>query len=222
MPRRKTPENCIFLLHPTRRKIYQIICENPGNYFYRLMQQENEEISSATLLYHLSKLEEAGLIKSEKIDGKRIYFPKNLRSKKMERAYMLLKNENAQAIFLYILNHGRSYQNEIAKELGLHHDTIRHHIVRLVDAEMLVNNKEGRRVFYSMGEFGTQILEGSMNLFSEAYIRFIISKLADNCHFPEIISRSKDKIEIRVVCPHEDDIYLSLDISGWSIDGVEP
>ena len=131
---------------------------------------------------------------------------------------MLLKNENAQAMFLMILNSGKCFQNEIAKELGLHHDTIRHHALRLLDAELISKERDGRRVFYSIGEFGKQILEGSMNLFSEAYIRFIISNLADHCHFPEIVSRTKDKLEIRVVCPHEDDIFLSLDISGWSID----
>ena len=147
-----------------------------------------------------------------------MYFPKNLRSKEVERAYMLLKNNNAQKIFLYILNHGKAFQNEIAKVIGIHHDSVRHHAVRLEDAKMINKEREGRRVFYSIGDLGNQILEGSMNLFSEAYVRFIISKLADNCHFPEIVSRTKEKLDIRVVCPYEDDIFLSIDISGWGIE----
>ena len=69
------------------------------------MKHGTEPISSATLLYHLGKLEEDGLIKSDKIDGKRIFFPRNLRTKELERAYMLLKNENALKIFHYILDH---------------------------------------------------------------------------------------------------------------------
>ncbi len=215
---RRNSEDKIFLLHPTRRKIYKIICENPGTYFYRLMQHGDEGISSATLLYHLSKLEEDELIHSAKIDGKRIYFPKNLRDFETERAYMLLKNDNARKIFLYILNHEGCFQNEIARELNIHHDTVRHHVAKLVDSEMIVKEKEGRQIHFKIGRLGKEILKGSMVIFSEAYIRFIISKLADDCHFPEIVERTNERIVIRVVCPNEDDIELNIDISGWAIE----
>lgn len=223
MPKRNRPENTIFLLHPTRRYIYKIICENPGTYFYRLMKHGTAPISSATLLYHLGKLEEDGLIKSDKIDGKRIFFPRNLRTKELERAYMLLKNKNALKIFHYILDHDieQCFQNEIARQLDLHHDTIRHHATRLADAELIIKEKRGKHNFFSIGRLGDEILEGSMKVFSEAYIRFIISKFADYCHFPEIISRTRDQLTIRVVCPHEDDIILTLDISGWTLEGME-
>lgn len=185
------------------------------------MQHGEEGISSATLLYHLSKLEEDNLIDSAKIDGKRIFYPKNLRDFETERAFMILKNENAREIFLYILNHENCFQNEIAREMNLHHDTVRHHISKLADAEMVEKHKEGRQVHFKIGRLGKEILEGSMILFSEAYIRFIISKLADDCHFPEIIERTHDRIRIRVVCPQEDDIELSIDISGWTIEEAE-
>ena len=65
------------------------------------------------------------------------------------------------------------------------------------------------------------MLEGSMNLFSETYIRFILSKLADECHFPEILNRTKDELKIRINCPGEDDIILTLNISNWVLDVEE-
>ncbi len=218
MPRHHNADDKIFLLHPTRRTIYKIICENPGTYFYKLMTQGNEKISSATLLYHLTKLVDDGLIKSDKIDGKRLFFPKNLRTAEMERAYMLLKNKNGLNIFLYVLNHDNCFQNEIARELNIHHDSVRHHILRLVDAEMINKVKVGKRVHFQIGRLGQELLEGSLTLFSEAYIRFIISKLADDCHFPEIIKRTSEQLQIRVVCPNEDDIELTIDISNWSTE----
>lgn len=221
MPRRHDADDKLFLLHPTRRTIYKIICENPGTYFYKLMTQGNEKISSATLLYHLSKLEDDGIIKSDKIDGKRLFFPKNLRTKEMERAYMLLKNDNALKIFLYVLNHENCFQNEIARELNIHHDSVRHHVLRLVDAEIITKDKRGKRVHFMIGRLGQELLEGSLTVFSEAYIRFIISKLADDCHFPEIIDRTSEQLKIRVVCPNEDDIELTIDISNWSTDLLE-
>ena len=220
-PRRHHSDNKLFLLHPTRRTIYKIICENPGTYFYKLMSQGDEKISSATLLYHLTKLEEDGIIKSDKIDGKRLFFPKNLRTKEMERAYMLIKNRNALLIFLYILNHADCFQNEIARELNIHHDSVRHHAVRLADAELIDKERKGKRVHFRIGRLGNEILQGSLTVFSEAYIRFIVSKLADDCHFPEIIDRTAEQLTIRVVCPNEDDIELTIDISNWSTDLLE-
>ncbi|MCP4760760.1 MAG: winged helix-turn-helix transcriptional regulator, partial [archaeon] len=72
----------LFLLHPTRWRIYKIICESPGTYFYKLMSElpkYSDKVSSATLIYHLKKLNEAQLLETAKMDGKRIYFPKELR-----------------------------------------------------------------------------------------------------------------------------------------------
>jgi DNA-binding transcriptional ArsR family regulator len=211
----------LFLLHPTRRSIYKLIAEQPGTYFYRLMSEipkYDKKISSATLLYHLAKLEEAGLIATEKIDGKRIYFPKNLRNPELERAYAILKNDNASKIFIYILNNDGCFQNELARALDVHHDTIRFHTEKLADAELIERKKDGKLVKFSIGSVGKAILEGSMSLFSEAYIRLLLDSLSDECHFPEILSRTKEKLIIRVNCPGEDDITMDIDLSNWTID----
>jgi DNA-binding transcriptional ArsR family regulator len=221
MPQSSINLEKLFLLHPMRRNIYKIICESPGTYFYRLMSEipkYDKRISSATLIYHLSKLEEDGLITSEKIDGKRIYFPKNLRTKELERAFMLLKNDNASKMFVFILNNDGCYQNELARVLDVHHDTIRYHTERLEAAELITKEKDGKLVKFHIGRVGLEILNGSMNIFSEAYIRFILSKLADDCHFPEIISRTQDELVIRINCPGDDDITLTLNISNWTMD----
>ncbi len=180
--------------------------------------KEDKKISSSTLLYHLGKLEEEKLIQSEKIDGKRIYFPKNLRNKEIERAFAILMNDNAKKIFLFVLNNKNSFQSQIARAINVHHDTVRHHAEKMEDAGILNKISHNKKVTYDVGPLAEKILEGSMSAFSETYIRFIISKLADDCHFPEIIEQSRNRLVIRVVCPREDDIELSIDISGWEIE----
>ena len=223
MPQLSLQIKFFFSIRPVGN-IYKIICETPGTYFYRLMSEipkYDKKISSATLIYHLSKLEEDGLITSEKIDGKRIFFPKNLRNMELERAFMLLKNENCLKIFSYVLNNDGVFQNELARELNVHHDTIRYHVDRLEDAELIEKEKEGKLIKFHIGKLGQAMLEGSMNLFSETYIRFILSKLADECHFPEILNRTKDELKIRINCPGEDDIILTLNISNWVLDVEE-
>jgi DNA-binding transcriptional ArsR family regulator len=214
--------NKLFLLHPTRRTIYKIICENPGTYFYRLINEVSnidKKISTATLIYHLKKLEETDLISSDKIDGKRIYFPNNLRNAQMERAYTLLKNKNALKIFLLILNNNGVYknQNEIARALNVHHDTVRYHTNRLEEAGLIQKTKDGKLVAFEIGELGKELLNGSSKVFTQGYIRFLINKLADSCHFPEIIEQTREKLTIRIVCKDEEDIILTLDLTGWDV-----
>ncbi|MHA1339225.1 MAG: winged helix-turn-helix transcriptional regulator [Promethearchaeota archaeon] len=203
----------LILIHPTRLQIYKIICESPGTYFYRLMfelPKYTEKISSATLIYHLKKLSEEKLIETTKIDGKRIYFPINLRNFEIERAYMLLKNENARNIFKYILNHDNAFQNEIARSLNLHHDTVYYHTQHLCDAGLIKKEKEGKFIRFHIGEIGKKLLDGSLNVITEEYIQFILSKLEDHCHFPEVLEKTSNYVKIRVVCPNEDDIEIEI------------
>jgi len=203
----------LILIHPTRLQIYKIICESPGTYFYRLMSalpNYVEKISSATLIYHLQKLSEEKLIDTTKIDGKRIYFPINLRDSEIERAYMLLNNENAKKIFLYVVNKDNAFQNEIARALNLHHDTIYYHIQHLCDAGLIEKEKEGKFARFHIGQIGKKLLEGSLNVITEEYIHFILSKLEDHCHFPEVLEKTKTHVKIRVVCPNEDDIEIEI------------
>ena len=217
----KKPQK-MFLLHPTRWNIYKILCESPGTYFYQLMSElpkYSEKVSSATLIYHLKKLTEKNLIQTAKIDGKRIYYPNNLRDVEAERAYMLLKNDNARKIFQYILNKGneKPFQNEIARELDVHHDTIYYHTQHLCDAGLIEKEKEGKFIKFSIGELGKKLLEGSLNVMTAEYIQFIMTHLADSCHFPEIIEQDESKVIIRVVCPDEDDIELSISLEEFDI-----
>jgi DNA-binding transcriptional ArsR family regulator len=204
-------ENKLYLLHPTRWQIYKIISENPGTYFYKLMSElpkYSDKVSSATI----------------KVDGKRIYVPKNLRDLEAERAYMLLQNENARSIFLYVLNHDKPFQNEIARELNVHHDTIYYHTQRLMDAGLIESEKEGKFIRFKIGAVGNSLLEGSLNIISDEYVRFVLSQLADVCHFPELISKTNNSLVIRIVCPDQDDITLEIKLADYnftSIPGAE-
>ncbi|MHA1871660.1 MAG: winged helix-turn-helix transcriptional regulator [Promethearchaeota archaeon] len=217
-------EDSLFLLQPTRWQIYKVICETPGAYFYKLMNElpkYSEKISSATLIYHLKKLNERNLIDTAKINGKRIFFPRNLRNIDAERAYMLLQNENAKKIFEYVVNHENAFQNEIARELNVHHDTVNHHIRHLVDAGLLVKEKRGKFIYFKIGPIGIKLLNGSLNIMTEEYVRFILEYLSDSCHFPEVISKTPTSLTIRVVCPDEDDIELTITLSEIKLSIIE-
>jgi DNA-binding transcriptional ArsR family regulator len=217
MPKRQKRK--VFLLHPTRREIYKAICELPGIYFYNLINEladsERASLSFGTLSHHLRKLEESGLIASTKIDGKRVYYPKRLRDPEIERTFTLLRNENARKIFLYIVNNENCYQNEIARALGLHHDTVSYHAEKLAEEFLIEKEKDSKVVKFTVGERGKQLLQGSLNLITAQYVHFLETKIKEGCLTPQVIEQTPTSVTIRISCPREDDIEFSINLKDW-------
>jgi DNA-binding transcriptional ArsR family regulator len=202
------------LMHPLRRNIYKLICESPGAYFFELAS----ELSAphGTLSWHLKMLGKAGLIQSMKFGGKRIYYPKVLRSAQVESAYVALKSKTARKIFAYILNNEGAHQLEIAESLRVHHDTTRWHASKLRKAGLIDIMREGRRVRYYIGEMGQKLIEGSLNLITESFIKFLFEKLEEDCLHPEVVEKDKNHVTLRIQCPRSQDIELAINLGTWS------
>ncbi len=153
------------------------------------------KLSSATVIYHLKKLSEEKLLKTEKVDGKRIYYPTGLRNVEIERIFMLLQNENARLIFQFIINNDKPFQNEIARELQVHHDTINYHTTHLIDAGLIEKEKEGKFTRFKIAELGQELINGSLNIITEQYVNYIFEKLSSSCHFPENHRKNAESLE---------------------------
>ncbi len=207
-------------MHPLRREIYKLICESPGAYFFKIAG--DLDTPHGTLSWHLRMLEKAGLIATLKFGGKRCYYPKILRTEEAEKAFVALNSDKAREIFSYIMENEGTYQQEVADELNVHHDTVRWHVKRLKDAELIYSEHDGRRLKYYIDTIGKKLIEGSLNLISERYLRFLIDRLEEGCLSPTIIETTKDRIVIRLECPGVEDCILELDLSKWKfIDGRE-
>lgn len=200
-------------MHPLRRSIYQLVCETPGAYFYEIVSAL--ATPQGTLSWHLRMLEKDGLIKSTKFGGKRLFFPKMLRSESAEKAYAILKNNTAAKVFDHIVNNPGCYQTEIAEKLNIHHDTVRHHITRLAEANLIDIIRDGRTVKYFPGDLGKELINGSLNVLSERYIRFLFDKLEEGCMTPEIVDRDLHSISLRIECPNSEDISLKIELGPW-------
>lgn len=213
-------------MHPMRREIYQLVCETPGSYFYEIVSAL--AAPQGTLSWHLRMLEKDGLIKSAKFGGKRLFFPKMLRSESAEKAFAILKNDTAAKVFDHIINNPGCYQTEIADKIGIHHDTVRHHITRLAEADLIEIIRDGRTVKYFPGELGKELINGSLNVLSERYIGFLLDKLEEGCMTPEVVERDMHSISLRIECPNSEDIYMKIELGPWEtrttdeeIDGNE-
>ena len=202
------------LLHPFRRDLYQVLCENPGTYLLELV--ELLESPLGTLTWHLRILEREGLVKSIKFAGKRLYYPKMLRSREAEMAYLTMRSETAQKIFAFIVNNPGCYQEQMAETLGVHHDTVRWHVSRMEEVGLVRVEKDGRKKKHFLHDLGMALMEGSLNTISEAYVMFLIEKLEDGCLNPEIREATDDHVTIRIDCPERGkDCFITINLREW-------
>jgi len=202
------------LLHPFRRELYQVLCSNPGTYLLELV--DILESPLGTLTWHLRILEREGLVKSIKFAGKRLYFPKMLRSQEAEMAYLTMRSDTAQKIFAYVVNNAGCYQEQMAESLEVHHDTVRWHVSRMEDVGLIKVVREGRKKRHYLAELGESLLEGSLNTISEAYVMFLIEKLEDGCLNPQIKETTPDHVTIRIDCPERGkDCFITINLKEW-------
>jgi DNA-binding transcriptional ArsR family regulator len=175
-----------------------------------------------TLTWHLRILEREGLVKSLKFAGKRLYYPKMLRSEEAEMAYVTLRSETAQKIFTFVVNNSGCYQEQIAENLDVHHDTVRWHISRMQEVGLIHVERVGRKKKHYLADVGKHLLEGSLNTISEAYVMFIMEKLEDGCLNPEIKESSPEQILIRIDCPDKGkDCYIRVNLREWQFDFID-
>ncbi|MEM2143446.1 MAG: helix-turn-helix domain-containing protein [Candidatus Thorarchaeota archaeon] len=187
------------LLHPLRRELYTVLCENPGSYLLDLVKIL--ESPPGTITWHLRMLEKDGLVKSVKFAGKRLYFPKMLRSGEAEKAFSVLRSATSRRIFSYVINHLGCHQEQIAQALGMHHDTIQWHTSRMVQAGLIRTEQDGRKKKHYLDWLGEALIQGGVNTITEAYIRFLMDKLQDGCLNPEIVEKTPEKVTILIDCP---------------------
>lgn len=216
---RAKDKNLTLLLHPLRREIYRLVCETPGTYFFEISNVLNAP--HGTVNWHLRKLEKAGLIKSIKFGGKRIFYPSSLRTVEVEKAFAVLKHETAREIFLFIVNNEGAHQSTIAKALNIHHDTVRHHVTRMIEAGLIRSFKVGRKTCYELDELGRKIQEGSAHTITNTYVAILMDILQNNCLHPEIEDVSKDHLTLRIECPGHEDTTFSISLDDWTFSDLD-
>ncbi|MEM3525791.1 MAG: winged helix-turn-helix transcriptional regulator, partial [Candidatus Jordarchaeaceae archaeon] len=133
-----------------------------------------------------------------------------------EKAFFNLRSGTAKKIFQYIVNNPGCHQREIAKNLKVHHDTVRWHISRMVETKLVELKRSGRKVNYYLGETGKKLLDGSLNVITDSFVLFLMDKLTERCQNPEIIGKSSDKVSIRLDCPDmQEDCTLVIKLDKW-------
>lgn len=137
-----------FLNLEIRRIIYNYILKNPGLHLRELSREL--QIPKSTLTYHLNFLKKRDMIieKNEK-KFKRYYITQKVGNLDKDTLSLIRKNTPRKIILFLFLYPGNS-RIEISNDLGKSPTTISYHLGKLIEKEVIMFHKSGRRKVYRL------------------------------------------------------------------------
>jgi len=136
------------LKHPVREQIYRLAEEKP---YVTVEDVMALGVNRTPALWHLEILVSAGLLASEKVLGKTIYFKPEKRREAV--VALVLESEHRRKILLELLEETRTL-TWLAKALGISKSTVKHHL----DAMIQIGVVETNGVGYTVSEWAKQII----------------------------------------------------------------
>ena len=151
------------LKNPQRAMLYGFVRGNPGVHLKKL--SEEFAMKTSSILWHIRKLESAELVRSERANGFRVFYPVEggIEMKRVSRAITALQNPNARILFETLERRGGVSPQQLASRLSIHAGNVRWHLRKLRDfglVEELVRD-DGSQVFATpLGRKALQTLVG--------------------------------------------------------------
>lgn len=136
------------LEHPMRQDLLRTIATTPGVHLRELAGRHGTAVTNTQ--WHLRKLEMAGLVKTQKAQGRRLYYPvqggQETKAKALENA--ALRNPNAEKVSEFLAAHAGCNQRAVAEALGMNPGTVRWHLRKLESAGLVRAIQEGAQTRY--------------------------------------------------------------------------
>lgn len=136
------------LEHPLRASILETVSERPGVHLRELATVHDTAVTNTQ--WHLRKLEMAGLVRTQKVSGRRLYYPTEGGVETREEALQnaATSNPNASRIYDYLQRHSGCNQRKLAEGLDMNPGTVRWHLRRLQDAGLIRSVPDGVQTRY--------------------------------------------------------------------------
>jgi predicted transcriptional regulator len=146
------------LAHDTRAALYEHVQTDPGTYLSAFESVADVDATFGTIRYHLRILEREGLVVSEKVDGKRRYYPVGTSPDALQIA---LESDGTRSILEALADRPDTVTG-LAERIDRHPSTVTHHLDRLEDDGLVVREQDGRSVSNRLTPGAQQVLaEGS-------------------------------------------------------------
>lgn len=134
--------------HPMRTALLDTIRSSPGIHLRELASSHETAVTNTQ--WHLRKLEQAGLVKTQKIQGRRLYYPvaggQAMRVLAVENA--TLRNPNAHRLSDFLQTNPGASQRALAEHLGMNPGTVRWHLRKMESAGLVRAIHEGSQPRY--------------------------------------------------------------------------
>jgi len=118
-----------------RRRIYNYILKNPGLHQRNLSKKLG--IPFSTLYYHLRYLEKIDLIIEKKIGRYSRYYTKNTVGRCNKELLNIIRQNIPRNIILFLCMAYITSQKELSSTLDRHHTTIKVHLKKLLDLDLI-------------------------------------------------------------------------------------
>lgn len=131
------------------RRIFRIIAEAPGIHVREIERRAG--VAYGAVDYHLRKLEEQGVIRSQPSDQLKVYFTTEF--PKGERVLAAaIRAEPTRRILAALLSFGELAHGELSSVTGLGLSTVSHHAGRLARKGILAARRDGRRTLFALAD----------------------------------------------------------------------
>jgi len=136
------------LEHPMRQSLLDVVEDEPGIHLRELASRHDTAVTNTQ--WHLRKLEMAGLVKTDKVQGRRLYYPTRggVAAREVALQNAAVQNPNAQRILDFLQSHAGCNQRRLADHLRMNPGTVRWHLRKMESAGLVRGVDEGAQTHY--------------------------------------------------------------------------
>jgi predicted transcriptional regulator len=144
------------LEHSFRQQLVDLVRKNPGMHLREVARQLNLTTTNAS--YHLRVLEKHGVIRSEHLNGKRVYFPAaGPEAKRRYLAQAMLHRDARADVLRAVAAHPGTNQSRIASMTSQHQGAVGWHLRRLMSAGLVDEQRTPRECRYQLTALGAEM-----------------------------------------------------------------
>lgn len=168
--------------------IYKYIVNYPGAHLRKICRELRLAMGDSQ--YQLSILEKEGRIKSKRVGNHKHYYPLTISNEQNELVLAFLMQETIREILIYLMENPGSSQQALANFMNVSAPTIKWHMSRLMESEIVMASKEGKVVRYfikdpkslvsSLKNYMPHLWNSLVNRFAEKYIEISLVKAKDS------------------------------------------
>jgi predicted transcriptional regulator len=129
-----------------RNKILDIIIDEPGVHYNELLRKTN--IAASSLAWHLDILETYKVIHKARVGRYIVFYPYLDKNPFANFNPNIAKSQTTLDIFQIISDHNGLLQSQLARRIDLDHKTVKYHLEKLLEANLIFKRKKGRRYYY--------------------------------------------------------------------------